>query len=167
MHHLSKFFKVSVFVPILQVRKLAPSLLLFDSNLLLHFSFSSCLQGLLLLYGAYLAGLTDHVSSPPVNQSLTIMVGVNLVVLAAGLLFVVTRYLHTWPNLVFGLTSGGIFVCTTTINCFIFIPQVCPRENLMEPILFLTPGASLGMINICSCFHEDFWVVFIGESEGR
>ncbi|XP_012495895.1 PREDICTED: probable G-protein coupled receptor 156 isoform X2 [Propithecus coquereli] len=81
-------------------------------------------KGLLLLYGAYLAGLTDHVSSPPVNQSLTIMVGVNLLVLAAGLLFVVTRYLHSWPNLVFGLTSGGIFVCTTTINCFIFIPQL-------------------------------------------
>ncbi|XP_007450577.1 PREDICTED: probable G-protein coupled receptor 156 isoform X2 [Lipotes vexillifer] len=81
-------------------------------------------KGLLLLLGAYLAGLTDHVSSPPVNQSLTIMVGVNLVVLAAGLLFVVTRYLHSWPNLVFGLTSGGIFVCTTTINCFIFIPQL-------------------------------------------
>ncbi|XP_015333944.1 probable G-protein coupled receptor 156 [Marmota marmota marmota] len=81
-------------------------------------------KGLFLLYGAYLAGLTDHVSSPPVNQSLTIMVGVNLLVLAAGLLFVVTRYLHSWPNLVFGLTSGGIFVCTTTINCFIFIPQL-------------------------------------------
>nr|XP_012636016.1 probable G-protein coupled receptor 156 isoform X2 [Microcebus murinus] len=81
-------------------------------------------KGLLLLYGAYVAGLTDHVSSPPVNQSLTIMVGVNLLVLAAGLLFVVTRYLHSWPNLVFGLTSGGIFVCTTTINCFIFIPQL-------------------------------------------
>ncbi|XP_050637842.1 probable G-protein coupled receptor 156 [Macaca thibetana thibetana] len=81
-------------------------------------------KGLLLLYGAYLAGLTGHVSSPPVNQSLTIMVGVNLLVLAAGLLFVVTRYLHSWPNLVFGLTSGGIFVCTTTINCFIFIPQL-------------------------------------------
>ncbi|XP_037381381.1 probable G-protein coupled receptor 156 [Talpa occidentalis] len=81
-------------------------------------------KGLLLLYGAYLAGLTDHVSSPPVNQSLTTMVGVNLVVLAAGLLFVITRYLHSWPNLVFALTSGGIFVCTTTVNCFIFIPQL-------------------------------------------
>ncbi|XP_075412477.1 putative G-protein coupled receptor 156 isoform X2 [Tenrec ecaudatus] len=81
-------------------------------------------KGLLLLCGAYLAGLTDHVSSPPVNQSLTIMVGVNLAVLAAGLLLVVTRYLHSWPNLIFGLTSGGIFVCTTTINCFIFIPQL-------------------------------------------
>ncbi|KAF6118847.1 G protein-coupled receptor 156 [Phyllostomus discolor] len=34
------------------------------------------------------------------------------------------RYLHSWPNLVFGLTSGGIFVCTTTINCLIFIPQL-------------------------------------------
>ncbi|XP_048201947.1 probable G-protein coupled receptor 156 isoform X2 [Perognathus longimembris pacificus] len=81
-------------------------------------------KGLLLLYGAYLAGLTDHVSSPPVNQSLAIMVGVNLLVLTAGLLFVVTRYLHSWPNLVFGLTSGGIFICTTTVNCCIFIPQL-------------------------------------------
>ncbi|KAM5281026.1 putative G-protein coupled receptor 156 [Ctenodactylus gundi] len=81
-------------------------------------------KGLLLLHGAYLAGLTDHVSAPPVNQSLTIMVGVNLLVLAAGLLFVVSRYLHSWPNLVFGLTSGGIFVCTTTVNCFIFVPQL-------------------------------------------
>ncbi|XP_054430951.1 probable G-protein coupled receptor 156 isoform X2 [Pteronotus mesoamericanus] len=89
-------------------------------------------KGLLLLYGAYLAGLTDHVSSPPVNQSLTIMVGVNLVVLAAGLLFVVTRYLHSWPNLVFGLTSGGIFVCTTTINCLIFIPQLKQWKTFEE-----------------------------------
>ncbi|XP_037695659.1 probable G-protein coupled receptor 156 isoform X2 [Choloepus didactylus] len=89
-------------------------------------------KGLLLLYGAYLAGLTDHVSSPPVNQSLTIVVGVNLVLLAAGLLFVVTRYLHSWSNLVFGLTSGGIFVCTTTINCFIFIPQLKQWKTFEE-----------------------------------
>ncbi|XP_051006390.1 probable G-protein coupled receptor 156 [Acomys russatus] len=81
-------------------------------------------KGLLLLYGAYLAGLTNHVSSPPVNQSLTIMVGVNLLLLTAGLLFVVTRYLHFWPNLVFGFTSGGIFVCTTTVNCCVFLPQL-------------------------------------------
>ncbi|XP_072470003.1 probable G-protein coupled receptor 156 [Notamacropus eugenii] len=81
-------------------------------------------KGIVLLYGAYLAGLTDHVSSPPVNQSLTIMVGANLVVLVAGLLFLITRFFHDWPNLVFGLTAGGIFVCTTTINCFIFIPQL-------------------------------------------
>ncbi|XP_031815568.1 probable G-protein coupled receptor 156 isoform X2 [Sarcophilus harrisii] len=81
-------------------------------------------KGIILLYGAYLAGLTDHVSSPPVNQSLTIMVGANLVLLVAGLLFLVIRFFHDWPNLVFGLTAGGIFVCTTTINCFIFIPQL-------------------------------------------
>ncbi|XP_052596629.1 probable G-protein coupled receptor 156 isoform X1 [Peromyscus californicus insignis] len=81
-------------------------------------------KGLLLLYGAYLAGLTNHVSSPPVNQSLTIMVGVNLLLLTAGLVFVLTRYLHSWPNLVFGFTSGGIFVCTTTVNCCVFLPQL-------------------------------------------
>ncbi|CAO2631968.1 Probable G-protein coupled receptor 156 [Lemmus lemmus] len=81
-------------------------------------------KGLLLLYGAYLAGLTNHVSSPPVNQSLTIMVGVNILLLTAGLIFVLTRYLHSWPNLVFGFTSGGIFVCTTTVNCCVFLPQL-------------------------------------------
>ncbi|ERE75227.1 putative G-protein coupled receptor [Cricetulus griseus] len=82
------------------------------------------MKGLLLLYGAYLAGLTNHVSSPPVNQSLTIMVGVTLLLLSAGLIFVLTRYLHSWSNLVFGFTSGGIFVCTTTINCCVFLPQL-------------------------------------------
>ncbi|CAH6792325.1 Gpr156 [Phodopus roborovskii] len=81
-------------------------------------------KGLLLLYGAYLAGLTNQVSSPPVNQSFTIMVGVSLLLLSAGLIFVLTRYLHSWSNLVFGFTSGGIFVCTTTVNCCVFLPQL-------------------------------------------
>lgn len=139
---------------------MVPALLLFNPGL----RFSLRIQGLLLLYGAYLAGLTDHVSSPPVNQSLTIMVGVNLVVLAAGLLLVVTRYLHSWPNLVFGLTSGGIFVCTTTINCFIFIPQVCSKEKLAGPVLQSTGWAWLPAHCV---FSPGFWVTFIGESEGR
>ncbi|NXG60350.1 GP156 protein, partial [Hemiprocne comata] len=81
-------------------------------------------KSILLLYGTYLAGLTDNVSSPPVNQSLTLIVGVNLVFLAAGTVCLVHRFFRTWHNLVFGFTSGGIFVCTTTINCFIFIPQL-------------------------------------------
>ncbi|NWJ00494.1 GP156 protein, partial [Crypturellus undulatus] len=81
-------------------------------------------KSILLLYGTYLAGLTDNVSSPPVNQSLTLIVGVNLIFLAAGTIFLVHRFFHTWHNLLFGFTSGGIFVCTTTINCFIFVPQL-------------------------------------------
>ncbi|XP_051467786.1 probable G-protein coupled receptor 156 [Apus apus] len=81
-------------------------------------------KSILLLYGTYLAGLTDNVSSPPVNQSLTLIVGVNLVFLAASTVCLVHRFFRTWHNLVFGFTSGGIFVCTTTINCFIFIPQL-------------------------------------------
>ncbi|NWR79606.1 GP156 protein, partial [Centropus unirufus] len=81
-------------------------------------------KSILLLYGTYLAGLTDNVSSPPVNQSLTLIVGVNLVFLAAGTVCLVHRFFHTWDNLLFGFTSGGIFVCTTTINCFIFVPQL-------------------------------------------
>ncbi|NWI12792.1 GP156 protein, partial [Crypturellus soui] len=81
-------------------------------------------KSILLLYGTYLAGLTDNVSSPPVNQSLTLIVGVNLIFLAAGTIFLVHRFFHAWHNLLFGFTSGGIFVCTTTINCFIFVPQL-------------------------------------------
>lgn len=56
---------------------------------------------------------------------MTIMVGVNLLLLSAGLIFLLTKYLHSWSNLVFGVTSGGIFVCTTTVNCCVFLPQVC------------------------------------------
>ncbi|NXA07771.1 GP156 protein, partial [Sapayoa aenigma] len=81
-------------------------------------------KSILLLYGTYLAGLTDNVSSSPVNQSLTLIVGVNLIFLAAGTICLVHRFFRTWHNLLFGFTSGGIFVCTTTINCFIFIPQL-------------------------------------------
>ncbi|NXW06407.1 GP156 protein, partial [Fregetta grallaria] len=81
-------------------------------------------KSILLLYGTYLAGLTDNVSSPPVNQSLTLVVGVNLVFLAASTVCLVHRFFRAWQNLLFGFTSGGIFVCTTTINCFIFVPQL-------------------------------------------
>ncbi|XP_032907330.1 probable G-protein coupled receptor 156 isoform X2 [Catharus ustulatus] len=81
-------------------------------------------KSILLLCGTYLAGLTDNVSSSPVNQSLTLIVGVNLIFLTAGTICLVHRFFHTWHNLLFGFTSGGIFVCTTTINCFIFLPQL-------------------------------------------
>ncbi|KFW61635.1 putative G-protein coupled receptor 156, partial [Pygoscelis adeliae] len=81
-------------------------------------------KSILLLYGTYLAGLTDNISSPPVNQSLTLIVGVNLVFLAAGTVCLVHRFFRAWHNLLFGFTSGGIFMCTTTINCFIFVPQL-------------------------------------------
>ncbi|NXJ65582.1 GP156 protein, partial [Rostratula benghalensis] len=81
-------------------------------------------KSILLLYGTYLAGLTDNISSPPVNQSLTLIVGVNLAFLTAGTVCLVHRFFRAWHNLLFGFTSGGIFVCTTTINCFIFVPQL-------------------------------------------
>ncbi|OXB68910.1 hypothetical protein ASZ78_005347 [Callipepla squamata] len=87
-------------------------------------SLSVSLRSVLLLYGTYLAGLTDSISSPPVNQSLTLIVGVNLIFLVAGTVVLVHRFFRAWHNLLFSFTSGGIFVCTTTINCFIFVPQL-------------------------------------------
>nr|XP_034953353.1 probable G-protein coupled receptor 156 isoform X2 [Zootoca vivipara] len=81
-------------------------------------------KGILLIYGAYLAGLTDDLSCSPVNQSLTLIIGIAIIFLSTGVMLVVNRFFHLWHNLVFGFTSGGIFVCTSTINCLIFIPQV-------------------------------------------
>ncbi|XP_067896050.1 probable G-protein coupled receptor 156 [Heterodontus francisci] len=92
----------------------------------------SLLKGSLLLYSTYLAGLTSNVSSPPVNQTVTIMVGVYLIMFTAGIIIPITRYLDSWPNLSYGITSGGIFVCTSTINCLIFIPQVRQWKQFEE-----------------------------------
>uniref|UniRef100_A0A8C5PD11 G protein-coupled receptor 156 n=1 Tax=Leptobrachium leishanense TaxID=445787 RepID=A0A8C5PD11_9ANUR len=89
-------------------------------------------KGVLIIYGSYLAGLTRNISSPPVNQSLVIMVGGALVVLGAGIVLVISRYFPTWPNLVYGATSGSIVVCTTTINCLIFIPQLLQWRQFEE-----------------------------------
>ncbi|XP_019404257.1 PREDICTED: probable G-protein coupled receptor 156 isoform X2 [Crocodylus porosus] len=89
-------------------------------------------KGILLICGTYLAGLTDNVSSPPVNQSLTLIVSVNLVFLTTGTVLLANRFFYTWPNVVFGFTSGGIFVCTTTINCFVFVPQLRHWKSFEE-----------------------------------
>ncbi|XP_041066816.1 probable G-protein coupled receptor 156 [Carcharodon carcharias] len=94
----------------------------------------SLLKGSLLLYGTYLAGLTSNVSSPPVNQTVTIMVGVYLNMFTAGIIIPITRFLSSWPNLSYGITSGGIFVCTSTINCLIFLPQVRQWKQLEEEL---------------------------------
>nr|XP_015219195.1 PREDICTED: probable G-protein coupled receptor 156 isoform X4 [Lepisosteus oculatus] len=83
--------------------------------------------GSLLLYGTYLAGLTSNVSSPPVNQSLTIMAGVFLITVSAGATILITRLFHSWPNLIYSFTSGGIFLCTVTIDCLVFVPQLSPQ----------------------------------------
>ncbi|XP_062905919.1 probable G-protein coupled receptor 156 [Mobula hypostoma] len=94
----------------------------------------SLLKGSLLLYGTYLAGLTSKVSSPPVNQTIIIMVGVYLVMFTTGIIIPVTRFLDSWPNLTYGFTAGGIFVCTSVINCLIFIPQVRQWKKFDEEL---------------------------------
>ncbi|KAM9320418.1 LOW QUALITY PROTEIN: putative G-protein coupled receptor 156 [Gastrophryne carolinensis] len=89
-------------------------------------------KGILLVYGTYLAGLTKNISNPPVNQSLVIMVGTTLAVVATGLVLLVTRHFPAWPSLVYGVTSGSILACTATINCLIFIPQVLQWRHFEE-----------------------------------
>uniref|UniRef100_A0A1B8Y0H7 G-protein coupled receptors family 3 profile domain-containing protein n=1 Tax=Xenopus tropicalis TaxID=8364 RepID=A0A1B8Y0H7_XENTR len=86
----------------------------------------------LLIYGGYLAGLTNNISSPPVNQSLAIMIGNGLVMAGTGAVFLVTHFFHDWSNLVYATTSGSILVCTTAINCLIFIPQLLQSRQFEE-----------------------------------
>ena len=86
------------------------------------------LQGGLLLYGTYLAGLTSNVSLPPVNQSPTIMTAVSLVTLSTAVGVPVSRFLQAWPNVVYSMVAGAIFICTLATNCMLFVPQV--RETV-------------------------------------
>ncbi|XP_067115911.1 probable G-protein coupled receptor 156 [Osmerus mordax] len=90
------------------------------------------LKGSLLLYGTYLAGLTSNVSLPPVNQSPTIITAVSLVTLSMAVALPVWRYLHAWPNLVYSVVAGAIFICTFATNCLLFVPQLTQWRRFKE-----------------------------------
>ncbi|XP_067264848.1 probable G-protein coupled receptor 156 isoform X1 [Chanodichthys erythropterus] len=92
----------------------------------------SVLKGSLLLYGTYLAGLTSSVSLPPVNQSMTIMGAVCLVTLSTAVAVPVSLYLYAWPNVVYSVVSGAIFICTMAINCLLFVPQLTQWRQFEE-----------------------------------
>uniref|UniRef100_A0A4W5RM18 G protein-coupled receptor 156 n=1 Tax=Hucho hucho TaxID=62062 RepID=A0A4W5RM18_9TELE len=90
------------------------------------------LQGSLLLYGTYLAGLTSNVSLPPVNQSPTIMTAVSLVTLSTAVAVPVSRFLQAWPNVVYSMVAGAIFICTLATNCMLFVPQLTQWRRFEE-----------------------------------
>ncbi|KAF5899298.1 G-protein coupled receptor, partial [Clarias magur] len=92
------------------------------------------LKASLLVYGTYLAGLTSSVSLPPVNQSLTIMTATCLVTASTALAIPVSLYLHSWPNLIYGMFSGTIFICSTAVNCLIFVPQLTQWRRFEEDV---------------------------------
>ncbi|XP_048396693.1 probable G-protein coupled receptor 156 [Stegostoma tigrinum] len=126
------------------------------------------LKGSLLFYGTYLAGLTSNVSCPPVNQTVTIMVGVYLIMFTAGIIIPTIRFLSTWPNLSYGITSGGIFLCTSTINCLIFIPQVRQWKQFEEE-LNVTPNQMAKYFNspsksFRSMYSDDQIYYLLGEN---
>lgn len=82
------------------------------------------IQGCLLLYGTYLAGLTSNVSHPPVNQSPTILTVVTVVTISSAVAVPISIFLQAWPNLVYSAVAGAIFICTIATNCMLFVPQV-------------------------------------------
>ncbi|KAG9271690.1 putative G-protein coupled receptor 156 [Astyanax mexicanus] len=123
----------------------------------------------LLLYGTYLAGLTSNVSLPPVNQSMTITAAVCLVTASTAAAVPVSRYLYAWPNLVYSVISGAIFICTTTINCLLFVPQLTQWRQFEEEVnphpsqmakYFSSPSKSLR-----SMYSEDEVYYLLGEND--
>ncbi|XP_059355647.1 probable G-protein coupled receptor 156 [Carassius carassius] len=92
----------------------------------------SVLKGSLLLYGTYLAGLTSNVSLPPVNQSMTIIGAVCLVTMSSAVAVPVSLHLNAWPNVVYSVVSGAIFICTMAINCLLFVPQLTQWRQFEE-----------------------------------
>ncbi|OCT93561.1 hypothetical protein XELAEV_18011239mg [Xenopus laevis] len=54
-------------------------------------STGASIKAVLLIYGCYLAGLTNNISSPPVIQSLAIMVGNGLVMAGTGVVFLLLQ----------------------------------------------------------------------------
>ncbi|XP_029558642.1 probable G-protein coupled receptor 156 [Salmo trutta] len=90
------------------------------------------MKGSLLLYGTYLAGLTSNVSLPPVNQSPTIMTAVSLVTLSTAVAVPVSRFLQAWPNVVYSVVAGAIFICTLATNCMLFVPQLTQWRRFEE-----------------------------------
>ncbi|XP_016098834.1 probable G-protein coupled receptor 156 [Sinocyclocheilus grahami] len=92
----------------------------------------SVLKGSLLLYSTYLAGLTSNVSLPPVNQSMTIIGAVCLVTISSAVAVPVSLYLNAWPNVVYSVVSGAIFICTVAINCLLFVPQLIQWRQFEE-----------------------------------
>ncbi|XP_024141676.1 probable G-protein coupled receptor 156 [Oryzias melastigma] len=89
-------------------------------------------KGCLLLYGTYLAGLTSNVSHPPVNQSPTIITAVTLVTLSSAVAVPVSTYLQAWPNLVYAIIAGAIFISTLATNCMLFVPQLTQCRQFEE-----------------------------------
>ncbi|XP_062391063.1 probable G-protein coupled receptor 156 [Sardina pilchardus] len=128
----------------------------------------SILKGSLLLYGTYLAGLTSNVSLPPVNQSLTIMAAVCLVTVSSSVAIPVSRYLQAWPNVVYSVVSGAIFICTLAIDCLLFVPQLTQWRQFEEEMnpnpsqmskYFSSPSRS-----VRSMYSEDEIYYLLGEN---
>ncbi|XP_076858723.1 uncharacterized protein gpr156 [Brachyhypopomus gauderio] len=129
----------------------------------------SAAKGSLLIYGTYLAGLTSNVSLPPVNQTLPIMAAVCLASASTAVAIPTSRYLHAWPNLVYGMVSGAIFICTTVVNCLLFVPQLTqwrqfekeenPHPSQMAKY-FTSPSKSLH-----SVYSEDEIFYLLGEND--
>ncbi|XP_041858662.1 probable G-protein coupled receptor 156 [Melanotaenia boesemani] len=89
-------------------------------------------KGCLLLYGTYLAGLTSNVSHPPVNQSPTIITAITLVTFSSAVAIPVSIFLQAWPNLVYSIVAGAIFICTLATNCVLFVPQMAQWRQFEE-----------------------------------
>nr|XP_046221314.1 probable G-protein coupled receptor 156 isoform X3 [Oncorhynchus gorbuscha] len=125
------------------------------------------MKGSLLLYGTYLAGLTSNVSLPPVNQSPTIMTAVSLVTLSTVVAVPVSQFLQAWPNVVYSVVAGAIFICTLATNCMLFVPQLTQWRRFEEEQNSLSQMAkyfSSPSKSVHSVYSQDEVYYLLGEN---
>ena len=79
-------------------------------------------KGLLLLFGVYVAWETRHVKIPVLNDSHQI--GIYNVVLCSGTVVALSSLLQQRPTLAYCVVSILVFISTTSLQLFLFLPKL-------------------------------------------
>lgn len=82
-----------------------------------------CYQGLLLLFGMFLAWETRHVEHPALNDSKSIALAVYNVFMFSALTVLTEFLLTDIPTKVL-LSRISVYGCSTSTICFLFVPKV-------------------------------------------
>jgi gamma-aminobutyric acid type B receptor len=84
-------------------------------------------KGLLLLFGVYMAWETRHVKIPVLNDSHQIGISIYNVVLCSGTVVALSSLLQQRPTLAYCVVSILVFISTTSLQLFLFLPKVRAR----------------------------------------
>lgn len=93
-------------------------------------------KGLLLLFGVYMAWETRHVKIPVLNDSHQIGISIYNVVLCSGTVVALSSLLQQRPTLAYCVVSILVFISTTSLQLFLFLPKVSQMCTL--PLFLIT-----------------------------